>query len=109
MFKTHTCIALACDSCGHEIENGDGGTAHYAADDPAEQRRAIEEAEMYEWHVLRDGRVFCTAAKCEDKLPACECVGDDCDPYCCPVGCPCPLHPEVKPTVLPETAIGGAK
>jgi hypothetical protein len=87
------------------VDNGDGGIAHYAPDD---QRRAYQEAENDEWHILRDGRVYCTATKCEALLPACVCESGDCN-YRCPVGCPCPLHAEVTPVVLPgQLEIGGA-
>ncbi len=105
MFKTHTCISLCCDGCGNPVENGDGGIAHYEPDD---QRRALGEAEAYDWHILRDGRVYCTATKCETQLPACECVGDECAAYYCPVGCPCLLHREPRPVVIPgQLEIGG--
>jgi hypothetical protein len=89
------------------VENGDGGIAHYLFDDPAELRRAIDEAEADEWHLLRDGGVYCTATKCEARLPACVCPDGDCN-YRCPVGCPCLLHGEITVAVLPgQLEIGG--
>lgn len=106
MFKTHTCISLHCDGCGEAVDN-DGGIAHYETND---QRRAFEEAEACDWHVLRDGRVYCTATKCEAQLPACVCESGDCD-YRCTPGCPCVLHQEVRcwaptPTAAASVASG---
>lgn len=109
MFKTHTCITVACDGCGDEIENGDGGTAHYLADDPAEKARALDEAEMYDWTILRDGRIYCAATKCQAQVPGCACPeGKVCRYDDCGVDCPCLLHPEPKPVVIPgQLEIGG--
>lgn len=103
MFKTHTCLSLCCDGCGEAVGTGDGDIAHYAPDD---QRRAFEDAESDDWHILRDGRAYCDRTQCVVMLPGCVCASGECN-YRCPVGCPCVLHGEITPPVIPgQMAIG---
>jgi len=103
MFNTHTCISVECNHCGEELCYDDG-VVHFTT-----EQEAIAAAHAYEWAVTRDGKAFCDEGMCENARPACQCNEDEeCGNRCVP-GCPCPLHPEVRPALIPgQIEIDGA-
>lgn len=102
MFKTHTCISIECNHCGEELRY-DGSVPHFAT-----EQEAADAARAYEWAVTRDGKAFCDEGMCDNARPACQCNEDEECGSGCAIDCPCPLHPEVTPVVLPgQMAIGG--
>lgn len=86
MFKTETCVTIACDHCGNRLEY-DERIPHFDT-----EADALEAAREYEWTRTRDGKVYCEGY----ELPACTCPDEEACGEACPIGCPCVLHDEVK-------------
>lgn len=88
--KTIICHIISCNGCGTDLTHE--WTPHFPHPDDA-----FEELKNADWTVLRDGRTFCPAKECWEKMPACACVDQDtCSEDCVP-GCPCLKHEQIEP------------